>query len=342
MQEYKCISCGAPIGFDPAVGKFKCEYCSSEFTEKEYSEFLESNNKEDENKEGTGELNEYICKNCGAEVVSDDTTTSTFCFYCHSPVVLTNSLKGEFKPDKIVPFKIDKKKAREIFKDFTKGKKYLPNKFNSQSQIEKITGMYLPFWLGDFVANIDYSAVGMDYTSWKSGDTRYTKTKEYDVKREGKINIDNFGEVAYDKVDRNLINGITPFNEELAVDFSNGYLAGFFAEKYNIDREELKPHIINNLQDHVKAEIRSSIKHTTVKDVVDNTTYDVNAWKYVFLPAYIMTYFHNGKTYAVAINGQTGKPFGELPLDNKKLYLRTGIRTLIFIILLILGGWFIW
>lgn len=124
LQNYKCPSCGASIHYDPSLDKGKCDYCGSEFTLDE----LEAHRKghgEDETKEGEvqeeelqeeklqeEELQGYTCDNCGAEVVTDTTTSSTFCYYCHSPVIVKPQVTGEFKPDYILPFAIDKKKAQ--------------------------------------------------------------------------------------------------------------------------------------------------------------------------------------------------------------------------------------
>ena len=32
---YKCPNCGGDLTFDPASGKYKCEYCLSSFTQEE-------------------------------------------------------------------------------------------------------------------------------------------------------------------------------------------------------------------------------------------------------------------------------------------------------------------
>ena len=63
----------------------------------------------------------YKCQNCGAEIVADEQTAATFCVYCGNTAILKSKLSGNFKPDYIIPFKIEKERAIEAFKDLSKG-----------------------------------------------------------------------------------------------------------------------------------------------------------------------------------------------------------------------------
>ena len=119
----------------------------------------------------------YQCNSCGATVVTDDTTTATFCYYCHNPVIISHRLKGEFKPNKLIPFSIDKDSAKEKFLNWARKKKFVPNDFYSHSQLEKMTGIYLPYWWADCEVDIDYVGEGINIRVWRAGDREYTETK---------------------------------------------------------------------------------------------------------------------------------------------------------------------
>ena len=58
----------------------------------------------------------YTCPSCGAEIVAQETTASTYCCYCHNPVVLSGSLDGKYRPDGLIPFEIDKKRQKKSLK----------------------------------------------------------------------------------------------------------------------------------------------------------------------------------------------------------------------------------
>ena len=71
-------------------------------------------------------MRSYHCPTCGAELVTDETTAASTCAYCGSPVVLSDHLSGAKRPNYVIPFKVDKKTAKETLKNFYKGKIFLP------------------------------------------------------------------------------------------------------------------------------------------------------------------------------------------------------------------------
>ena len=54
-----------------------------------------------------------MCNSCGGEIVCDENTAATSCPYCGNPVVMMGQVSGALKPDYVIPFKIDKKAAKE-------------------------------------------------------------------------------------------------------------------------------------------------------------------------------------------------------------------------------------
>ena len=74
--------------------------------------------------------------------MTDATTAATFCYYCHNPVVLSGKLSGEFLPDYVIPFAMDKKQATGIFLDWIKKKKYIPDDFFKKSDREVLRRVF--------------------------------------------------------------------------------------------------------------------------------------------------------------------------------------------------------
>ncbi|NMA50186.1 MAG: hypothetical protein GX947_10570 [Tissierellia bacterium] len=348
IKSYKCPNCGAPIEFKPALGKFRCDYCLSEYTEAEINDLYKNLNEVEketpqENIEGHNHLASYTCNSCGATVVTDDTTTSTFCYYCHNPVIISDRLSGSFKPNKMIPFSIDKEKAKETFLNWATKNKFVPSEFYSSSQLEKITGIYLPYWWADCEVEIDYVGEAEKNKVWQQGDTEYTETNKYQIVRKGQIDINNIEELAFTKIDNNLLNGIAPYNENEALDFSMPYLSGFFAEQYDISEEEITPKIEEQVNRFTKSLINDTIaEFSSVNERTNKTNILSKKMNYTLLPAWILTYLYEGKTYVFAVNGQTGKSFGELPLSNKKVLSAASIIFVAITIALLLGGKLIW
>ena len=105
----------------------------------------------------------------------------------------------------------------------------------------------------------------------------------------------------------------------------------------------MEPIIKGRAEDYAKDLIKDSADYSGgFEDEEDNTSYTVKNYNYVLLPSWILTYLYKGKTYVFAVNGQTGKSSGELPLNKSKLALVSGLISGILAALLLLGGRFIW
>jgi DNA-directed RNA polymerase subunit RPC12/RpoP len=354
---YKCPNCGGGLHFDPDIQKNKCEFCLSEFSNEDLARISEAMEKraagqaEQETEPAAGadlpaepvQAKGYICNSCGAEVVTEATTSATFCYYCHNPVLLTDRLTGDYKPTRIIPFVYDKEKAIGKFLAWSKTKRFVPPSFYSASQLEKITGLYIPYWMADTKAAINLSGKGITRKTWISGSTEYTETKEYQIERHGTINVDHVNEIANRKIDHTLLDSITPFDELKAIDFSMSYLNGFLAEKYDIAKEEVQPRILERAKSYVTTMLQETMAgYQQLQMNQSDVDISVKGWDYALFPAWILTYLYKGKTYIYAINGQNGKSFGELPVDNKKLSLVSGLIAAILLVLAIVGGFLLW
>ncbi|MBP3710084.1 MAG: hypothetical protein J6I73_06770 [Treponema sp.] len=352
VESYKCPGCGAPVSFNPKIGGFKCAYCGKTCTEDELAAFLEQTESKNAQKResaaasgtdaSSDEVMQYTCPSCGAEVVVGDTATTSFCYYCHSPVIIESRLRGDFKPDKIIPFKIDKKDAVEKFSEWIKGKRYVPRDFTTKAQEANIAGMYLPYWDVDVTANVDYHAVGIKRTTWQQGDNEYTRTDEYQIDRTGKLSYNNMRELAFSKINQDLINGINPYDAADERKFSSGYLSGFQSERYTVGRELIVPVAQNRAKSYTLSDIQNSANCNTFANVRDNTTYAVDDVRYTLLPTWVLNYKYKGKDYQFAVNGQTGKSYGDLPVSNGKLFAHSLALGVLVAALAILGGLFLW
>lgn len=326
---WKCPNCGGGLQFDPDSQKFECEYCLSQFTKEELEaikpdageETADVTAKEEES--GSGPVL-YMCPSCGAEIVTDETTAATFCFYCHNPVVLKGQLDGVYEPDFVLPFAIEKEKAKEIFLEWLKRKRFVPADFYSPEQIEKLTGVYFPYWLYSCQVDGKMEAEATKLRVWESGDMRYTETQKYDVSREGQMKVDNVTRNALKKADKQLVEGVMPFDFKQMKPFSMAFLSGFVAEKRDMEQQEFKQEIETEVQTFAADSLRSSVgPYNNVSVRSQRAEIRDPKWNYALLPVWTLTYKgrKDGKIYYFACNGQTGKICGKLPVDSKKLWI---------------------
>ena len=121
------------------------------------------------------------------------------------------------------------------------------------------------------------------------------------------------------------------------------YLSGFFAEQYNIEKEEVEPQLKAQIDKYFDYLLNETINgYNQVSFERNDIKVDLKEWNYTLLPVWILTYKYNGKTYIFAVNGQTGKSFGELPLSNARVFTASGIIFGTIFVVLLLGGLLIW
>lgn len=329
LQQFKCPNCGGSIEFDSHTGKPKCPYCGTEFeveTLKSYENVLKETDETevDFETERAGQqwnenekLRTYVCKNCGGSIITDNTTAAQCCPYCGSAVVINNNLQGNLKPDLVVPFKLDKQQAMEAFANHMKNKPLLPRMFKETNLLETIKGVYVPFWLYD--AEVDASArfKGTRTRHYSDRDYEYTETSYYSIYRSAEMGFDNVPVDGSTKVDSVLMESIEPFNIKEAVDFQTAYLAGYFADKYDINSEKSASHAYSRIKHSATDALESTV---TGFDSVMTEGIRINLQnsdiKYVLLPVWLLTTNYAGKQYTFAMNGQTGKFVGDLPTDD--------------------------
>lgn len=329
LQEYKCPCCDGAIEFDAQSQKMACPYCGNEFeteTLASYDSELQKDsesNMEWETNAGTewqeGEtdgLCTYQCKSCGGEIVGDDTTASAKCPYCGNPVVMMGQFSGALKPDFIIPFKFDKKAAKEALIRHYSGKKFLPKVFKDQNHIEEIKGVYVPFWLFDADANANVRYKGSRIRMWSDSRYEYTETSFFSVIREGTLGFEKVPVDGSTKMDDALMESIEPFDYSQAVDFRTAYLAGYVADKYDVDAEASIERANTRIKQSTEDSFASSIQgYDTVTPVYSTIDLANGTSKYALLPVWILNTEWNGQKYTYAMNGQTGKIVGDLPLD---------------------------
>ena len=154
----------------------------------------------------------YNCPSCGAQVVTTASTAATTCFYCQNPVVLGGRLSGEFKPDRVIPFKLSKQKAIDKFLEMCKRKWFLPKNFGSEKHFDKLTGVYFPYWYVDEQRSAQMVAKGEKVRSWTVGDDRYTETKVFELHRAGNLIVNNVFERALKGQDRDMLQCVHPYD----------------------------------------------------------------------------------------------------------------------------------
>lgn len=338
---YQCPACTGPLHYDGASGKLVCDYCGSAYDVKDIeARYAKKQAAADTAAEGDAKkaarlprqdspvwseaeaegLNSYSCPTCGAELVCDETTAATTCPYCGNPTVLGGQLSGKLKPEYIIPFRMDKKTAIENLKKYYKGKAFLPKAFKESNHIEEIQGVYVPFWLydGRMEARGAYKAEISE--SHREGDYIVTTTRHFDVARVGDADFVRVPVDGSSKMPDAHMDAIEPFDYSDLKPFSTAYLPGFLADRYDEDDKKCAARVLTRMKNSTAAALHDTLGGytgvQTLSEQLDPRTLEPH---YALLPVWMLHTRWKEQDFLFAMNGQTGKLIGDLPVDKGRV-----------------------
>lgn len=356
VNNYKCPACTGPLQFSGDSGQVECEYCGSKFTvseieemyaevEQKAQEAFEEGEKAPEQNEpwefeyNSTEWNEeglktYGCPSCGAELICEETTAATSCPYCGNPTIIPGQFAGGLKPDLVIPFKLSKKEAVEKLKAHYKGF-FLPKQFASENHLEEVKGVYVPFWLYNGTASGEMIFKASRSRVRTTSKERITTTDHFIVERRGSMEFAQIPADASKKMPDDYMESIEPFDYSELKEFSTAYLPGFLADKYDVEQKDCIPRIEERCRQSVIDTLTATVHgYTSCVPVSTKTKLEKGEVKYALMPVWLLSTQWQGQNYLFAMNGQTGKMVGDLPIDKKK---RRKLFAIIWAVITVLG-----
>lgn len=331
LLEYKCPCCGGAVSFDSNQQKMVCPFCDAEFdiealkqeqteneqnfSQPEQHEWQDTTDSQWSTEELNG-MNVYVCQSCGGELIAEETVGATSCPYCDSPVILKSSFSGDLRPDYIIPFKLDKNAAKEGMKNHLCGKKLLPKVFKDENHIDEIKGIYVPFWLFSNDTESRYMFRATKVRHWSDSQYDYTETRYYNVFRDGDLSFSNVPVDGSKAMPDDLMESVEPFNYADFKNFDTGYLSGFLADKYDVSADETIKRANQRIKNSTELAFKKTVLgYTTVTTQSSNVNFHNGSKKYALLPVWILNTTWKDQKFLFAMNGQTGKFVGNLPMD---------------------------
>lgn len=351
MQKFNCKTCGAELYWDSEANCLKCEYCDSEY---QVSDFDLSGTKEDQHLDeeiqtqfdtqseveepqkadqyakatDDSELEDlvvYQCSHCKAEIITARSTVATTCAFCGRAISITNKLVNDFKPDAIIPFEINEKEAKAIYKKYIKSTFLTPKEFSTEAVLKKMKGIYVPFWLHSFENDTKATIYCENITSHRSGDDKVIDHHMYHVTVEAKGSFKDIPTDGLKHLDDTLMDAIEPFDYSKLTRFNPAYMAGYYAEEYNENDKVTRERATDRASQTMRSQMEQEAGAFAVKKIqsYDEDLSNLNA-KYAMLPVWLLNVTYKGKEYLYAINGETGKIVGKLPISVQKLLFAIG------------------
>jgi len=352
VTNYQCPSCTGPLHFVGGSGKLECDYCGSSFdvaeiealyaekeekaaaaqqaAEEKAAEKRESSAADgqwdtsglsaDWGEEGAG-MKAYSCPSCGAELICDESTAATSCPYCGNPTVVPGQFAGALKPDFILPFKLSREDAVKKLKEHYRGKVFLPRSFTDENHIQEIRGVYVPFWMFDGTAEGDAHYEATRSHTYTSGDYEITETEHFDVYRAGSVAFEKVPVDASGKMPDDHMDSIEPYDYSELKPFSTAYLPGFLADRFDVTVEQSRERADRRCAGTLEASLRDTVQgYGTCLRTGGGVSLRRGKVRYALMPVWMLNTKWQGKDFLFAMNGQTGRLVGDLPVSKAKFW----------------------
>lgn len=314
-MSFTCKQCGSAVHYDIEKQKLKCQNCQALYPLEAY--------------DNDSNLVLNSCSSCGGVIITEGNTltAATICPYCGSPVMVKSAFEGEFKPDAILPFQVTKEKVMDAYREQYEGKLLIPPDFKTESKVESIQGLYVPFWMHDFQL---------------SGDAILNIPKEGRKKYHYNASFASVPVDGSEKIENALMESIEPFDLfHKEKEFHAGYLSGFSSDRYDVDEISGRTDVLSRIKSTIVMLLHVN---AGCKDVQLNPeiSHDKHKTKLILCPVWIVsTKYKDEKIYQFVMNGQTGKSAGDFPIDKKMSHTWFGLNLLFwsvitFIIMLLM------
>ena len=242
-------------------------------------------------------------------------------FYASEMVRIYGREILSWKPDAVIPFRTSKEDAQTAFRTLCKGKALLPRDYLDAHQVEKITGIYVPYWLYSCDGSQEAKYKATRVHRWSDSQYVYTKTDHFLLYRGANASFAKIPLDASSKMDNVILESIEPYDYRDMTDFDTAYLSGFLADKYDVEAAVGEARIrerVGVTMDQLIAPsllgYASAIPYGKQLNIRDNQA------KYVLFPVWFLHTRYKDRSYAFAMNGQTGKMTGAFPICPKKSF----------------------
>jgi ribosomal protein S27E len=327
--DLRCQVCGSTaLQFNPAKNALECQHCGNlqeietsrqDVVELDFEQALLQ--RADIPKK---EVAVVKCPSCYAQVTMPQNLTSDECPFCGTVLVVQNGTLCEIiSPKSLLPFKIDKKNAQDLYKNWLKSLWFAPNDLTKRASLsEKLKGMYVPYWTYDSQTHSRYTGQrGDNYTvsetyQDENGNTQtrqVTKTRWTSVSGSVDYDFDDICVAATHTLPRRYVDALEPWDTKSLVDFDERFLAGFQTETYQIGLKEGFELAKNQMQALISERVKAQIGGDLQRIETLETQYENTTFKHVLMPIWISAYRYQEKPFRFLVNARTGEVQGERP-----------------------------
>lgn len=317
-RQFPCSSCGATLTFNAASAQLSCAHCGFEnriprdagdIEELDYDLELQRLVSTTEQ-----EFHAVIsCESCGADTTHPQHITADRCPFCDTPFVHVERRVQGIRPAAILPFKITREQARDRFSQWLDGLWMAPGDLaDSARQVERLRGLYVPYWMFSTVATSFYSGqrgrVARDSEGHESVTWRYVIGWVKDV-------LDWIRVPAGCSLSVEELEALEPWDVANLVPYDDRYLSGFEAESHDHDLADAFKRARAIMDVHIRLRVEGDIGGDRQRIREIKTQHERLQFKHVLMPVWISSYRYKGRLFRFVVNGRSGAVHGDRPHD---------------------------
>ena len=264
----------------------------------------------------------FTCPQCGAGLLSEDTTAATFCCFCGSTAILDSRVSRERRPAHIIPFSRTKEDCKASYKAMMRRAIFAPKELKDEQFIEKFRGIYMPYWIYSFEKKETVTFKGSEER--QKGD--YLITRHYNITSDVDAAYEGIAYDAAASFSDDLSSAIAPFDLRKKQPFTPSYLSGFYADTGDVDRNvyqsDAQELALSNSVGRMTEDSTCKRYHVksgkNIYSIKNALRPDCVSAESAMLPVWFLSYRKGDKVAYAVVNGQTGKAAADLPVDRKK------------------------
>ncbi|MBR1740959.1 MAG: hypothetical protein IJ733_03630 [Lachnospiraceae bacterium] len=347
QMKFTCSDCGVEMKFDETKGSLRCPSCQrSEQIEGYEKDFVKFRHVKQLDEFGDEEARLYVCRSCGMQLMTNNRTALSTCYFCGGAMTIGERLSGDLMPTRIIPFSVTERQAKKAFSRWFLKVKFAPREFRKKKKECSCHAIYLPVWQfqfrgqGEAKLHATRSKEGVD----EEDQEKIIETDHFDLYRRFDLGFDHIPMCASGKIEGRFLEALEPYDFsalkkfDLYTDFETA------AERYGCKDDKLEKGAEKKVREAIDEYLLRTVSGYEETKVIERE-YQVGkaGTEYIWLPVWFVSIEPADNEYLFVMNGQTGKVASYPPYAPVKILIAWGLLVtfsflLIRIIILLLGG----
>lgn len=271
-------------------------------------------------------MSTFACGQCGAGLAFDGVLTAA-CPYCASPSVVERPpAAGQPEPRFVVTFTGDAAHARRSLERWLGSRSWFADPALRRARIDDLRGIYVPAYLYSAVAHADFTAqIAEHYTQTETRrkddgttETRTVTRTEYRPLSGRHLSYVTDVVVSASKgLTHAELGAIEPYDFRTMRRYTPALITGWLAEEFSRDADECRVATHAEALEQIGTKLRRFMPGDGFSDLHWRAAIHWEAMDPVLVPVWVFAvrYRDERPPLRVAINGQTGKIAGKVPLS---------------------------